>query len=82
MRVCLGITSFQKASCGPKGVTWYFAELVGTLLPKITRYGVATAEEVDVDSLEARLEDEAIVARSTAFSPRWVTAWVRQPLHT
>ena len=74
------MNSFQKASCGPEGFYWLFAETVRTLLPNIVRLGLATAEQVDVDSLANRLCKEAITTRLTAFSPRWVSAWVRIPL--
>lgn len=74
------MTSFQKTSCGPNGIIWYFAELVRIMLPHIIQFGLATAEQVDIDSLETRLQEEAVATRLTAFSPRWVSAWVRQPL--
>jgi hypothetical protein len=74
------MSSFQKASCGPDGFYWLFAETVRTLLPNILRLGLATAEEVGIDSLESRLCEEATSSRLTAFSPRWVSAWVRAPL--
>ena len=73
------MTSFQKASCGPNGIIWWFAEMVRTLLPRIIQSGLATVEEVDIDSLGTRLEEEAAAMRLTVFSPRWVSAWVRQP---
>jgi len=74
------MNSFQKASCGPDGFYWLFAETVRTLLPNIIRLGLATAEEVGIDSLESRLCEEATSTGLTAFSPRWVSAWVRAPL--
>jgi SAM-dependent methyltransferase len=74
------MNSFQKASCGPDGFYWLFAETVRTLLPNIIRLGLATAEEVDVDNLAGRLCEEAIATGLTAFSPRWVSAWARMPL--
>jgi hypothetical protein len=70
------MSSFQKASGGPDGFYWLFAETVPTLLPQIERLGLASAEQVDIDSLADRLRDEAIATRLTAFSPRWVGAWV------
>ena len=73
------MTSFQKASCGPNGIIWWFAEMVRTLLPHIIQSGLATVDQVDIDRLETRLEEEAAALRLTAFSPRWVSAWVRQP---
>jgi SAM-dependent methyltransferase len=74
------MNSFQKASCGPDGFYWLFAETVRTLLPNILRLGLATAKEVDVDSLADRLCEEAIATGLTAYSPRWVSAWTRMPL--
>jgi SAM-dependent methyltransferase len=73
------MSSFQKTSCGPDGFYWLFAETVRTLMPNILRLGLATAEEVDIDSLESRLCEEATSSKLTAFSPRWVSAWVRAP---
>jgi SAM-dependent methyltransferase len=35
---CPCVTAFQKASCGPNGITWYFAELVRTLLPRSMKW--------------------------------------------
>ena len=74
------MTSYQKACCGPDGFYWLFAETVRTLLPHIVRLGLATAEQVDVESLAARLREEAVATRLTTFSPSWVGAWVRKPL--
>ena len=74
------MSSFQKACCGPDGFYWLFAETVRTLLPQIERLGLATAEQVEVDSLARRLRDEAIATRLTAFSPRWTGAWVKVTL--
>jgi hypothetical protein len=55
-------------------------EQVRTLLPHIVRLGLATAEQVDIESLERRLRDEAIATRLTAFSGRVVGAWANEPL--
>jgi SAM-dependent methyltransferase len=71
------MASFQKASCGPEGFYWLFAETARTLLPHIVRLGLATAEQVDIESLASRLQDEAVDMRLTVFSPRWVGAWIR-----
>jgi len=73
------MTSIQMACCGPDGFYWLFAETVRTLLPHIVRLGLASAEKVDIETLETRLRDEAVARRHTVFSPRWVGAWVRVP---
>jgi ubiquinone/menaquinone biosynthesis C-methylase UbiE len=53
------------------------AETTRTLLPLITRAGVATAEEVDIDTLETRLRDEALLNNSTLTNAALVGAWTR-----
>jgi 2-polyprenyl-3-methyl-5-hydroxy-6-metoxy-1,4-benzoquinol methylase len=50
-----------------------------TLLPLITRAGIATAEEVDIATLEDRLRDEALQATSTLTNVALVGAWTRLP---
>lgn len=74
------MSAVQKASCGPQGILWYFAELVRTLQSEIVSGGLATETEIDLDTLEARLEAEVIERRATVYSPRWVTGWARTPL--
>ena len=71
--------SFQKVSCGPDGIIWYFSELVRTLMAQIVAHGIATADEIDIETLGRRLEEEAVLTRHTAFSPRWTGAWVHLP---
>ena len=70
---------FSKGFCGPHGFYWLFAEAVRTLLPHILRLGLASAEQVAIETLETRLRDEAVATRHTVFSLRWVGAWVRVP---
>jgi hypothetical protein len=41
------------------------AETVRTLLPAMERLGIATADEVDVDTLAARVSDEVVGAQGT-----------------
>jgi SAM-dependent methyltransferase len=73
------LTSCQKASCGPGGVTWYFAELVRTLESEIVASGLASAGEIDSATLERRLEAEALRSEATLYAPRWVSGWCRLP---
>jgi hypothetical protein len=73
--------SFQKACCGPDGFYWLLAETTRAVLPHIFRLGLATAEQVDINTLEARLRNEAVAERLTVFSPRWVGAWARLPFN-
>jgi hypothetical protein len=71
--------AFQKVYCGPDGCYWGLAELIRVALPNIVRLGLATAEQVDIDTLETRLQDEAVAKQLTVFAPRWVGAWTRLP---
>lgn len=55
----------------------FAAETVRSLLPRITALGLATAEEVDVDTLGARLSRKAVEGDHCIFLPRLVGAWSR-----
>ena len=54
------------------------AEVTRTLLPVMTRLGVATAAEVDIDTLESRLRRAAAEAGSGVCAPLLVSAWSRR----
>jgi SAM-dependent methyltransferase len=49
-----------------------------TLLPIMASTGVATASEVDIDTLSARLRAEAVANRATLVAPPLVGAWARR----
>jgi hypothetical protein len=53
-----------------------------SLLPMFERLGVATAEEVDIDTLEARMRAEAVERMSSLILPAFVATWVRTPAGT
>jgi SAM-dependent methyltransferase len=55
------------------------AETTRTLLPHIERLGLGTAEEVDVDTLAARLREAVCEANAVVATPAIVTAWARVP---
>jgi hypothetical protein len=55
-----------------------YAQVAGitrAVLPLILRLGVAGAESVDVDTLEARLRDEALALDATLMAPPLIGAW-------
>jgi ubiquinone/menaquinone biosynthesis C-methylase UbiE len=64
---------------GPE--TWSGYEYVGnsfrSLLPLIEEYGIATSQEVDVDTLAERLRREVVSAKRPVILPPHVTAWTR-----
>ena len=53
------------------------ADVTRAVLPLMTRTSVASAESVDVDTLESRLRDEAISLGATLVAPPLIGAWVR-----
>lgn len=53
------------------------AGITRALLPLMTRTGVASAESVDIDTLENRLRDEAMALDATLVAPPLVGAWAR-----
>jgi hypothetical protein len=55
------------------------AEITRTLIPLIERAGLATAAEIDVDTLEERLRSEVISAGAIIVAPPFVGAWAYKP---
>jgi len=55
------------------------ADLMRTLLPTIEALGVATADEVDVDTLTSRIGDEAVAAGATLVWMSLIGAFSRKP---
>ncbi len=50
-----------------------------TLLPLTKRTGVATAEDIGIDTLADRLRDEVVAMRATIVAPLFVGAWTTLP---
>lgn len=57
----------------------YMAGTLSSLLPAMERLGVATAAEVGVDTLAARLREEAVELGACLMAPPLIGAWARQP---
>jgi ubiquinone/menaquinone biosynthesis C-methylase UbiE len=55
------------------------AGIVRTLIPVIERAGLATAAEIDIDTLEERLRSEVVSAGAIVVTPPFVGAWARKP---
>jgi len=67
---------------GPEWIGYeYMASLIRAVLPRIIQSGVATAEEVDIDSLADRLRWESIDQRGAAATWGFVSAWSHKPTH-
>ena len=51
----------------------------GSLLPLLVQFGIATAEEVDVDTLADRVRQEVAASKCPLALPVHVTAWAQLP---
>jgi len=56
------------------------AQLTRVMLPLMQRTGVATAEEVGVETLAERMRAEALALDATLVYPALIGAWTRTPL--
>ncbi len=55
------------------------ASIVRAMLPRIVRQGVATEQEIDVDTLDQRMFDERVKADTTSVGELVFGAWARKP---
>jgi len=60
-------------------IYWLVAELVRSMVPAMEKHGIARGEELDVNTLAARLEAEAVSLGSVLFFYRNVSAWAKKP---
>lgn len=54
------------------------AEVVRSLLPAMERFGIATAAEVEIDSLAQRMRDEVLAKDGVIAAPLLIGVWARQ----
>jgi len=57
----------------------YFADTIRSLLPKIIEYGIATAEEIQIDTLADRIATAGREADPQWVASRVISAWARKP---
>jgi SAM-dependent methyltransferase len=55
----------------------HLPEVVRSLLPVIERYGIATAEEVQIESLKERFEAEILALGAITVSASFIGAWTK-----
>jgi SAM-dependent methyltransferase len=55
------------------------AETMRSLLPLVVKLGIATEEEVEIDSLAERLRRETVASDGIVKAPEVVGAWARRP---
>jgi 2-polyprenyl-3-methyl-5-hydroxy-6-metoxy-1,4-benzoquinol methylase len=69
-----------RVESGPDSPVYaWLAQTTRTLLPLMERTGVASAAEVGVDTLEARLREAVVAADATVVPPPLIGAWTRTP---
>jgi ubiquinone/menaquinone biosynthesis C-methylase UbiE len=65
---------------GPEWVGYeYLAQTIRSMVPLLVRYGIATEEEVDVDTLADRLRHEVVSLRGAGVLVHHLSAWARKP---
>jgi 2-polyprenyl-3-methyl-5-hydroxy-6-metoxy-1,4-benzoquinol methylase len=70
------MTAATLVACGPATRGYeYLASVLRSLLPLIERAGIATAVEIDIESLAVRLRADAVAHERVMFLPRVVGAW-------
>jgi 2-polyprenyl-3-methyl-5-hydroxy-6-metoxy-1,4-benzoquinol methylase len=71
---------FSPVGGGPEWPGYeYMADTIKSMLPLILASGVATADEVDVDTLADRYRDETVAAGAMVKLPDFVSAWTWKP---
>lgn len=70
----------SRVETGPSSSAYdYLAHTIRSLLPLIERMGVATKEDVGIDTLAQRLRDECVEKRAVIHLPELIAAWTRKP---
>lgn len=69
-----------RAEGGPRSFAYdHLATSLRSLLPVLERFGIATAAELDPDTLAERLRQEALESRACIVPPPLIGAWARVP---
>ena len=55
----------------------WLAGVAQTLLPRMVEFGITTAEEVAIETLESRLKAAVVEARSQIEGPAQICAWTK-----
>jgi 2-polyprenyl-3-methyl-5-hydroxy-6-metoxy-1,4-benzoquinol methylase len=74
------MTAATLVACGPATPGYgYLVGVLRSLLPFVERTHVATAAEIDIDSLAVRMHEDALAHERVMFLPRVVGAWTAVP---
>lgn len=72
----LGMSRVESGEASP--VYHYLAETVGSLIPLLERTGAATAAQIGIDTLAARLKEQALARGASLHAPELISAWARK----
>jgi hypothetical protein len=68
------------SGCGvSREMVEFFTETIRSVLPKLEQYGIATREEVRIDTLADRMEAAGRAADPQWVSTRYIAAWAKKP---
>ncbi|HYX74522.1 MAG TPA: class I SAM-dependent methyltransferase [Steroidobacteraceae bacterium] len=74
------MTAATPVACGPAtGGYAYVAAVLRSLLPLIERAGIATAADIDIETLAVRMREDALAHERVMYLPRVVAAWTALP---
>jgi 2-polyprenyl-3-methyl-5-hydroxy-6-metoxy-1,4-benzoquinol methylase len=74
------MTAATLVACGPAATGYgYAVGVLRSLLPWIERTGIASAAEIDIDTLAVRMHEDALTHERVMFLPRVVAAWTALP---
>lgn len=75
-----GMIAATHVACGPTTAGYeYMVGVLRSLMPLVERSGIGNVAEIGIDTLAARLRDDAVANERVAFLPRVVGAWARLP---
>jgi ubiquinone/menaquinone biosynthesis C-methylase UbiE len=70
------LTGTTRIESGPDSIVYQFtAQTLASLLPAMEEHGIATADEVGIDTLAERLRAAAIAGDHCIMLPRLIAAW-------
>ena len=72
------VTHLSGCSC-TREMADFSAETIRSILPKIVEYGIATLEEVQIDTLADRMDAACRDTDPQWVGPRYISAWARKP---
>jgi hypothetical protein len=58
-------------------VYFVIAEVMRSLIPALEKFGIATAAEVNIESLRDRIEADVVQGERVIISPALIGAWAR-----